>query len=122
VYEACFLAGLRNYSPELGVAFRPFKLVYALGITEPVHEQAGTFLVDVSAVWDQKLRAIRAFASQFTPAPGETVALPFERFQDTVEMSSRHLGARIGVRYAEAFVTREPLAIEDLTGLVGRSI
>src|SRR4051812_10540759 len=122
VYEASFLAGLRNYSPELGPAFRPFKLVYALGITEPVHDQPGTFLVDVSAVWEQKLRAIRAFESQFTPAPGETVALPFERFQETVELSSRHMGARIGVRYAEAFVTREPLVIDDLAALVGRSI
>ncbi len=122
VYEASFLAGLKNYLPELGPAFRPFKLVYALGITEPVEETSGVFLVDVSGVWEQKMRAIRAFASQFTPEPGETVSLPFDRFQDTVELAARHLGARIGVRYAEAFVSREPLVVEDLLALRGRSI
>ena len=29
VYDASFLAGLRNYRPDLGAAFRPLKLVYA---------------------------------------------------------------------------------------------
>ena len=26
-YDGCFLAGLKNYRPELGIAFRPRKLV-----------------------------------------------------------------------------------------------
>jgi bacillithiol biosynthesis deacetylase BshB1 len=121
VYEASFLAGLRNYRPELGEAYRPFKLVYALGITEPVEMQA-SFLVDVTAVWDQKMRAVRAFASQFTPAPGETVTLPFERFQQTVDVSARRMGQRIGVDYAEGYVVREPPHVDDLLSLRGRSI
>jgi LmbE family N-acetylglucosaminyl deacetylase len=77
--------------------------------------------VDVTATWDTKLRAIAAFASQFTPAPGETGSLPLDRFQEAVELSGRRHGQRIGVRYGEGFVTREPLAIDDLLALGGSS-
>lgn len=116
VYEAAFLAGLRNYRPELGAAFRPFKLVYALSLTEQV-EAVPTFVVDVSETWEIKMQAVRAFASQFTPESGETVPLALDRFQQNVEMAARRLGQRVGVRYGEGFVLREPMVVEDLAGL-----
>ena len=71
-------------------------------------------MVDVTPFWETKLRAISAFASQFTPAPGETGALPLDRFKEAVELAGRRHGQRIGVRYGEGFVTREPLAVDDL--------
>jgi hypothetical protein len=64
------------------------------------------------------MRAIRAFASQFTPAADEPVPLPFDRFQEAVELMARRHGQRIGVRYGEGFLTREPLRVDDLLGLV----
>jgi N-acetylglucosamine malate deacetylase 1 len=121
VYDGCFLAGLRNYRPDLGDAFRPAKLAYALTMME-FSEAPVSFVVDITSVWEQKLRAIRAFASQFTPGTGETVALPFERFQEAVELTGRRHGQRIGVPYGEAFLTREPLQVDDLLSLKGRSI
>jgi len=121
VYDACFLAGLRNYKPELGAAFRPFKLAYALTMTEQAEPQP-TFVVDVSAVWEKKMSAIRAFASQFRPEAGETVSLPFDRFQQTIELVARRQGQRIGAHYGEAFVTRQPLQVDDLLSLPVRSI
>ena len=121
VYDACFLAGLRNSRPELGPAFRPTKLVYAVTTTE-AHDMAPSFVVDVTALWEQKLRAISAFASQFTPAPDETGTLPLDRFKEAVELAGRRHGQRIGVRYGEGFVTREPLAVDDLLALGGASI
>jgi bacillithiol biosynthesis deacetylase BshB1 len=121
VYEASFLAGLKNYKPELGPAFRPFKIAYTPGVTEPA-EIAPSFVVDITASWDTKMKAIRAFASQFTPEPGETVSLPFDRFQQAVELSARRQGLRIGVEFGEAFVTREPLQVDDLLKVRGPSI
>jgi len=121
VYDACFLAGLRNYRPDLGPAFRPRKLVYALAMTEPA-EITPTLVVDVTSTWKAKLEAVAAFASQFTPAPGETVALPFERFRRNVELAARRHGQRIGVEFGEGFVTREPLAVDDLVPLAGSSM
>ena len=121
VYQASYLAGLRAYRPDLGPAFRPFKLAYALAMTE-AGEIAPTFVVDITAQWETKMKAVRAFASQFTPGPGETVTLPFERFQQAIELAGRRHGQRIGVEYGEGFLTREPLAVDDLVALGGRSI
>ena len=115
------MAGLRNYRADLGGAFRPRKLAYAVTMTETA-ELPPTFVVDVTATFDLKMKAIRAFASQFTPPGGETVALPFESFQDGVELAGRRHGQRIGVRYGEGFVTREPVAVTDLLSLGGFSI
>jgi bacillithiol biosynthesis deacetylase BshB1 len=121
VYDACFMAGLRNYRPDLGPAFRPFKLVYALTTTETT-EVAPSFVVDVTPYWETKMKAVQAFASQFTPAPGEAVHLPFERFRENAELAARRHGSRIGVAFGEAFVTREPMVVDDLLALQGRSI
>ena len=120
VYDACFLAGLRNYRSDLGPAFRPSKLVYALRVTEADEGRPG-FVVDVTEFWETKLRAIAAFASQFVPAGGEKGVLPLDRFRDAVELSGRRHGQRIGVRYGEGFVTREPLAVDELLSLGGSS-
>ncbi len=121
VEGACFLAGLRNYRPDLGPPFRPAKLVYAVTMTE-ANDITPSFVVDVTPSWDVKLRAISAFASQFTPGPDETGALPLDRFKDAVELAGRRHGQRIGVRFGEGFVTREPLAVDDLLGLGGPSL
>jgi bacillithiol biosynthesis deacetylase BshB1 len=116
VYEASFLAGLRSYRPDLGPPYRPFKLIYALALTEH-HDVIPSFVVDVTSTWEIKMRAVRAFASQFTPEPGESVALALDRFQQNVELASRRHGQRIGVLYGEGFVIREGLAVDDLLSL-----
>jgi bacillithiol biosynthesis deacetylase BshB1 len=121
IYQASFVAGLRNYRPDLGPAFRPRKLAYAVTMTETT-EVAPTFVVDVTDMFATKMKAIRAFASQFTAPPGEPVPLPFDSFQDAVELAGRRHGQRIGVRYGEGFVTREPVAVTDMLSLGGASI
>ena len=119
VYDACFLAGLRNYRPDLGPAFRPRKLVYAPSVTEAV-EIHPTFVVDITPVWETKVKAVSAFASQFAQRPGEA-ALPLDRFRQAMELAARRQGQRIGVEYGEGFVTKEPLQIGDLLSLEGTS-
>ena len=120
VYDAAFVAGLRAYRPDLGPAFRPAKMIYALPTTEGA-DAAPSFVVDITETFDTKMRAIAAYASQFAPAPGEAAALPLDRFRENVELAARRHGQRIRVRYAEAFVTREPLAVHDLQALGGSS-
>lgn len=120
VYDACFLAGLRNYRSDLGEAFRPRKLVYSVTMTE-ANDVTPTLVVDISAVWERKLQAIRAFASQFAATPGETTPLPLDRFQAAIELQARRHGQRIGVDYGEGFLTREPVQVQDLLALAGSS-
>jgi bacillithiol biosynthesis deacetylase BshB1 len=115
VYKAAFLAGLKNYRPELGAAFRPRKLCYALSTTEAGGGEP-SFVVDVTPFWPVKLRAIEAFASQFTPAPSD-VPLPFDGWRNAVELAARRQGQRIGVEFGEGFVVREPLRVDDVAGL-----
>jgi bacillithiol biosynthesis deacetylase BshB1 len=114
--EAAFLAGLRSYRPDLGTAFRPEKILFALPITEPF-DVAPTVVVDVTDSWETKMRAIRAFESQFTKAPGEPVPLALDRFQQTVELSARRHGQRIGVLFGEGFAAIEPIRADDLVTL-----
>jgi bacillithiol biosynthesis deacetylase BshB1 len=121
VYDAAFLAGLRNYRPDLGKPFRPAKLVYAATMTE-ANDIRPSFVVDVTAVWQTKLDAIAAFASQFTPGAGESGPQPLDRFREAVELAGRRHGQAIGVRYGEGFVTKEPLTIDDVAGLAGASL
>lgn len=121
VYEACFFAGLRNYRPDLGAAWRPRKVAYAVTMTE-VTDIRPSFVVDITAVWETKLRAIAAYESQWTPPPGETQKLPLDLFRERVELAGRRHGQRIGVPYGEAWVTREPLIVDDLLALEGASL
>ncbi|MCU0242914.1 MAG: bacillithiol biosynthesis deacetylase BshB1 [Vicinamibacteria bacterium] len=116
VYEAAFLSGLRNYKPELGAAFRPFKLVYALRLGE-ASDLVPTVVFDITPFWEVKLAAVRAFTSQFTPEPGETVSLALDRFEQLLDISARRNGQRIGARYGEGFIIREPFLGDDLAEL-----
>ena len=68
VTDACMVSGLRNYRPDLGRAFRPARILYATAMNEAI-DVTPNVVVDVTAVWEQKMRAIAAFASQFTPKP-----------------------------------------------------
>jgi bacillithiol biosynthesis deacetylase BshB1 len=118
VTDACVLSGLRNYRPDLGTAYRPARILYATAMNEAI-DITPSLVVDVTDAWDTKLQAVVAFASQFTPTPGEPIALPLDRFREAVDLSARRLGQKIGVTYGEGFVVKEPLRLDDLLSLGG---
>ncbi|MCK4470576.1 MAG: bacillithiol biosynthesis deacetylase BshB1, partial [Anaerolineae bacterium] len=61
-YEGIFLAGLAQY--ETGQeSYRPLRVLYYMGW----YEFEPTFIVDISAQFDQKMDAIYAFSTQFKP-------------------------------------------------------
>jgi bacillithiol biosynthesis deacetylase BshB1 len=113
VGRACFLAGLVAYLPGEGTPFRPRRIVRALAVLG--HDATPpTFVVDISAQWETKMRAVRAYASQFQPPPGTAHGFLDDALAN-IELSARWHGRSIGVAYGEGFVTREPPA---LTGLL----
>jgi len=119
-YEACFIAGLKNY-PLAGEAFRPFKIIYAAAYD---HVRP-TFAVDISAQFERRRRAILAYRSQFRPPRKERhskVSLPLDELEDRMAHQARHYGRMIGVRYAEGFVLKETLRIDDLVQMPVQSI
>jgi len=119
-YEACFVAGLKNY-PLAGEAFRPFKIVYAAAYSDV----RPTLAVDITKEYDRRRRAILAYASQFRPVSKDRpskVALPLDELEGRMNDTARQYGRMIGVKYAEGFVVKEVLEAEDIVRLSVRSV
>jgi bacillithiol biosynthesis deacetylase BshB1 len=112
VREACFLAAVGKFSS--GSPHRPAALYHY-----PVHHPlAPSFVVDVTAVWSQKMDAVRAYKSQFEPAPHEAqTEIGNKGFLAFLEARSRFYGGMIGVERGEAFYSQGPIALEALPGL-----
>lgn len=114
VTRACYLAGLARY-PAGGERWRPARILYALyrGSTPP------TLVVDVTPVWDARVAAIAAHASQLDPAAGDSTYLTAPGFLAEIESRARVHGAAAGGVFAEGFRTRGPLALRDARALLG---
>jgi bacillithiol biosynthesis deacetylase BshB1 len=118
-YEACFLAGLSRLPLE-GRPFRPHKIIYATYYVPAVRP---TFVVDITAQLEKKLKAILCYSSQFSPRQDTQNLFPARgNLRETVASLARHFGLMIGVRYGEPFVTREVAQVDDIVNMPVRSI
>ena len=110
IYDAAFLAGLRRYETDLE-AFRPSQLFYYMGW----HEFDPTVFVDITEQAERKLEAIYAFATQFQPdaerGPQTRLTSPTTDWLIRSRMS--HLGSLIRCKYAEGFLIRAKIEVED---------
>ncbi len=119
-YEGCFLAGLKQL-PLGGEPHRPFKILYST-VYASVRP---TFIVDITAQYERRRRAILAFGSQFRPgkaAKKGRVFLAIDRLEDEMNQLARHYGQMIGVRYGEPFLQKELMQVDDILKLDVRSI
>jgi len=119
-YEGCFLAGLKQL-PLDGEPYRPFKIIYSISYANV----RPTFVIDISAQYEQRRKAILAFASQFRPkpsAPKSKVHLAIDRLEAEMNQLSRHYGQLVGVQYGEPFLQKELMKVEDVVKLEVRSI
>jgi bacillithiol biosynthesis deacetylase BshB1 len=104
--HAAFKSGLRRFAPELGDAWRPDWVCYYF-INDSVAESFG---IDVSAHYETKRKALSCHRSQFAPPDGGvSTRLTVPQFRQLIESRDAHLGALLGVPYAEAVVVREPI-------------
>jgi N-acetylglucosamine malate deacetylase 1 len=119
-YEGCFLAGLKQL-PIAGEAHRPFKILYSTAYADV----RPTFVVDISEQYEQRSKAILAFASQFRPKKSERngkVHLAIDRLEEEMNQLARHYGQMIGVQYGEPFLQKELMKVEDVVKMEVRSI
>jgi bacillithiol biosynthesis deacetylase BshB1 len=113
VGRACHLSGLARF-PAPGERHRPPRLLFALYRTlRPPH-----VVVDVSEVWDRRVRALEAHRSQLEPGAGPETYLTAPAFLAEVEARARVLGAAVGALFGEGYRTREPLAVRDARALL----
>lgn len=116
VEAACFYAGLARRGE--GEPHRP-AAVFSYTQHDPVEPR---FIVDVTPVWEVKLRALAAYRSQLHQpdaaagaderhGPATKVASP--EFRKAVEGRARHFGMAINAAFGEPFTSRLPLAVTD---------
>lgn len=109
--EAAFSSGLRRY-PAGGDAWRPEWVCYYF-----INDSAPpSFVVDVSAYYEVKRRALACHVTQFAPQAAAAVAtrLTSPRFRQLIESRDAQFGAVAGVAFAEGIVVRDPLVRTDL--------
>lgn len=108
VQEAIFNAKLRKYMPELAEWRVPQVIFYFINdLDEP------DFLIDVSAVHNRKMQALRSYRSQFSPEDASAVETPLTLgYLEKVVARDTLLGTRKFVSHAEGFVTKEPLLLQ----------
>jgi bacillithiol biosynthesis deacetylase BshB1 len=113
-YEACYAAGLKQL-PVGGQPHRPKKILYA----SMYWETKASFLVDITSQWDRKLAAIKCFTSQFSGDLRDITELypAWGRLVDRITTQCKYFGHLMGVEYAEPFVVREAMAVEDVVDL-----
>ena len=121
VERACYLAGLARFEsgprPVGGAPgglpaggpprHRPERLLFAL------YRSAARphLVVDVSATWERRMRAVRAHRSQLDPAGGPATYLTEPGFLEEIE-------ARARVRHGEGYRVRGPVPVTDARALL----
>ncbi|MAW66227.1 MAG: bacillithiol biosynthesis deacetylase BshB1 [Flavobacteriales bacterium] len=116
VSEACFLSGLPKISTELNgeiqFSWRP-EAVYNY-IQDYYIEP--NFIVDVSNQMDLKLKAIKAYKTQFYDPKSTEPETPIsgEDFLEFIKARARNFGRLIKTEYAEGFTVEVPLKIQDI--------
>ena len=121
VSDACFYSGLRMIKTydEAGneqEAWRPKNVFHAVQdrFIKP------DFIVDISEFHDHKVRAIKAFKSQFhapdyvgTGEPQSYISTP--EFLEFIIARAREFGHAVGASFGEGFTTARALGVKDLS-------
>ncbi|WKN43263.1 bacillithiol biosynthesis deacetylase BshB1 [Tunicatimonas pelagia] len=120
IRDACFYSGLAKISTvqndEEQMAWRPKKVYHFIqsNYIQP------DFVVDVSEYWETKMKAIRAFKSQFDGGDGDDpqTFLTTPLFMNFIEARGKELGHAIGAAYGEGFTVNQPMGVNSLYHLV----
>ena len=115
INDASFYSGLKSIKTDYE-SFKPvYNIYYMCHYTfEP------TFIVDISDVFEKKIKAIKAYKSQFEVNKDteldDLIKSPFS--VENLEAKDRFYGSLIGVRYGEPFLLRNPVKTSDPINLL----
>jgi bacillithiol biosynthesis deacetylase BshB1 len=123
ISAACFLSGLTKIETknEEGKKQEKWRPKYVLHYMQDWYHEPD-ILIDITDVFEQRMKAIEAYSSQFYSAgatdqePQTYISTP--DFLDSVIARARVLGKKIGVKYAEGFTSEKKIGIRNLDALV----
>ena len=115
VRDACFVAGLAKLAPDVP-KHRPHKIIHTLAYRQDFVRP--TFVVDISDEFDQKMQAVRCYASQFDGEIQAGEVYPTgEPLYDVVTHYAATYGSLIRSRYGEPYFTTEMMRVDDIGSL-----
>ncbi|MEP7374094.1 MAG: bacillithiol biosynthesis deacetylase BshB1 [Chitinophagaceae bacterium] len=123
ISDACFLSGLAKIETkdENGLDQQKWRPKYFLQYIQDWYHEPDV-LIDISAVFEQRMKAIQAYTTQFSTGnsteEGPQTYISTPDFLESVIARARMLGKRIGVKYAEGFLTEKKIGITSLDALI----
>src|SRR6476469_1677860 len=119
VRQAARLASMGRYDEEAGLPPVPMPAIMHSLFSRRI---VPSFVVDVSGFVEEKMAAIRAYASQFyNPKSDEPqTRISASGFLGEIEVRMRYFGSLIGVEAGEPFYVREALNVDDPLALLTR--
>jgi len=123
ISDACFLSGLSKIETKdlKGAIQQKWRPKYFLQYIQDWYHEPD-ILIDISDVFEQRMKAIQAYTTQFSSGgsgeEGPQTYISTPDFLESVIARSRMLGKRIGVKYAEGFLTEKKIGITNLDALI----
>ncbi|MGQ0738710.1 MAG: bacillithiol biosynthesis deacetylase BshB1 [Bacteroidota bacterium] len=123
IAESCFLSGLTKIETkdENGKEQTRWRPAYVLHYIQDWYHEPD-LLVDISDVFEQRMKAIEAYSTQFWSGnagdEGPQTYISTPDFLESVRARARMFGKRIGVKYAEGFISEKKIGIRSLDSLI----
>ena len=119
VRQSARLASMGRYDEDSGLVAVPMPAIMHSLFSRRI---VPSFVVDVSGFVNEKMSAIRAYASQFyNPDSAEPqTRISARGFLDEIEVRMRYFGSLIGIAAGEPFYVREALNVDDPLALLTR--
>lgn len=123
IAESCFLSGLSKIETrdEKGNAQPRWRPGYVLHYIQDWYHEPD-LLIDISDVFEQRMKSIEAYTSQFHVSAdsnkGTQTYISTPDFLEGIIARARLFGKKIGVKYAEGFITEKKIGLKNLDALI----
>ncbi len=123
IKDACFLSGLAKIETkdDNGQAQEKWRPRYFFQYMQDWYHEPD-LLIDISDVIDIKMQAIDAYTTQFfttdSAEDGPQTYISTPDFRESVLARCRMMGKRIGVKYAEAFMSDKQVGLQNFGALI----
>jgi len=121
ISDACFLSGLRaietDWEDAKQESWRP-KAIYHFIQDYYIHPD---FIVDITDAWETKMKAVKAFSSQFYQGKGDkgpVTPISTAGFIQSLEARAREYGRLIKSEFGEGFTVERPVGVKSFQDII----